>query len=273
MNTKHLATLLIAVSAMAFLSARADEAAPAQPTPAPAQPTPAPAEATGPAPAQPAPAQPAPSPAPAVLPRLPSRGPAWESLPPNEREHVRRMAEIRAVRDKAAKELVDLGRQADARKKKILEENEEAKELNDRIEEIRAEFAAATNALETIYRQDEELGRIAARVEPARRIVENNQEALNKEVAEAMKKRLSEQRAAWEKRNPPPESPEPTPESTGMDPQAFTNLFVRPPRPAAPAGPLPVNPDIKPAAPAGRLPGQPPAAPLKLPSPAAPAAK
>ena len=262
MNTKRIQPLFAALAALALLPARAEE--PKIPAPAP--------EAPAPAPAAEAPA-PAPVPAPAVLPRLPARGPAWESLPPDEREHVRRMAEIRAIRDKAAKDLVDFGKQADERKKKILEENEEAKALNDRIEELRAEFAAATNALETIYRQDEELLKIAERIEPARRIVESNQEALNREVAEAMKKRLSEQRKDWEKKHPAPAQVDPTPESTGMEPQAFSNLFVRPPRPAPPAGPLPVNPDVRQPAPAGRLPGQPPAAPLKLPTPAAPAAK
>ncbi len=237
------------------------------------EPAPAVAQAPALAPAAeksaPAPAPAAPSPV--VLPRVKTGGPTWESLPPDEREHVRRMKEFRALRDKAERELIELGKRADERKKKILEENEEAKALHDRIEELQTEFASATNALETIYRADEELGRIAERIEPARRIVESNQRFMTQEVVESMKKRLAEQQAVLETNRPVIPRPELTPESTGMDPQAFSNLFVRP-RPVRPSGPLPGNPDVKPPSPAGRRPGQPPSAPLNLPSPA-PAAK
>ena len=216
------------------LPAFAQEAAPSAEAPAPS--------AEAPAAAAPA----APAPAPVVLPRVPARGPAWEKLPEDEKVHIRRMAEFRALRDQAEMELRDLAKKAQARKDAICEENEEAKALRDRIAELQAEFADATNKLEAIYREDGELQALADRIEPARRIIETNQRSLNQEVVEAMKKRMAEQREAYDKAHPAPERPVPTPESTGMDPQAFSNLFVRPPRPARPAGPLPVNPDIKP---------------------------
>lgn len=221
------------------LPAFAQEAASAAEAPSAAPAAPAVAAAPAAAPA-------APTPASAILPRVPARGAAWERLPEDEREHVRRMAEFRALRDAAERELLDIGKKAQARKDAICGENEEAKALRDRIAELQTEYADATNRLEAIYREDEELGKLAERVEPARRIVETNQRALNQEVLEAMKKRMAEQRAAYEEAHPAPERPAPTPESTGMDPQAFSNLFVRPPRPPRPAGPLPVNPDIKP---------------------------
>ena len=173
---------------------------------------------------------------------LPS-GPKWDALPPDEREHVRKMAEFRAARDEAERDLLKFDDEAQARKQEILAENEEAKELFDRIVELQAELTAATNALETIYRADEKLQAIADKIVPARKIVEANQYSLNQEVVQAMRARMAKQREALEAEKPAPEPVPETPESLGMEPEAYSNLVVRP---APVVVPGTVNPDIKP---------------------------
>ena len=193
------------------------------------------------APAPSAPAASAARPVPGRL-MLPS-GPKWDALPPDEREHVRKMAEFRAARDEAERDLLKFADEAQARKQEILAENEEAKELFDRIVELQAELTAATNALETIYRADEKLQAIADKIVPARKIVEANQYSLNQEVVQAMRARMAKQREALEAEKPAPEPVPETPESLGMEPEAYSNLVVRP---APVVVPGTVNPDIKP---------------------------
>lgn len=216
---KRFLTLLALLSAPAF----AQDAAPAA------------------APAPSAPAASAARPVPGRL-MLPS-GPKWDALPPDEREHVRKMAEFRAARDEAERDLLKFDDEAQARKQEILAENEEAKELFDRIVELQAELTAATNALETIYRADEKLQAIADKIVPARKIVEANQYSLNQEVVQAMRARMAKQREALEAEKPAPEPVPETPESLGMEPEAYSNLVVRP---APVVVPGTVNPDIKP---------------------------
>ena len=174
--------------------------------------------------AAPAAARRAPAPGRVMLPS----GPKWDAMTPEEREHVRRMAEFKAARDAAEVDLLRLDDEAQARKKAICAENGEAKALHDRMLELMAEFDATTNALETIYRSDETLRGIEAQIAPARRIVEANQESLTKEVVAAMHQRMAKQRAALAAENPPPEPGEETPESLGMTPEAYSNLLNRP---------------------------------------------
>ena len=250
-----LAALLAAFVAVPVL---ADEAAPA-----PAAPAPAPA---------PTAAAPTPAPAPAaVLGRRPApgmlsmpSGSRFDSLSPEEKEHIRRMAEFKTARDAAERDLLRLDDEAQARKEAIRGENEEAKALYDRIQELQAELVAATNALETIYRGDEALKAIADQIEPARKIVEASQNSMNKEVVAAMHKRMAAQRAAYEKDHPAPKPGE-RQKPADMTPEAFSNLMERA-RSAEEAPPAAPNPGFRP--PLG-LPGHPPAAPRK---PAAPPA-
>lgn len=227
----RLPTILAFSLVVLSLPARADEAAPA-PAPAPAAPA---ASATLPAPGRPR--------------------PGFESLPPAEKEHVRKMAEFRKRRDAAERELIALSAETDKRKEAILAENEEARKLHDRIEELKAEFIAATNSLETIYREDGKLSEIAEKIAPLQKVVEESQASLNHEVATAMQLRLSAQRAAWEKGHPAPKPPEEAPADGAEKPAEAA--------PAAPASPIP-------GLPAPRLS---PAAPRVVPAaPAAPAA-
>lgn len=176
-----------------------------------------------------------PAPAPAALPARPApgqlvlpKGPNWEKLPPEEREHIRRMAEFKAARDAAERDILRLDDEAQARKEEILAENEEAKALHDKMLELQAEYTATTNALETIYRADEKLQSIAERLGPARTIVEANQANLTREVVAAMHKRMAKQREEIEAENPAPAPVPETPESLGMTPEAYSNLLNRP---------------------------------------------
>lgn len=194
----------------------------------------------------------APAPAPAAPARpsprslsMPS-GPKFDALPPDEKEHIRRMAEFKAARDAAEMDLLRLDDEAQARKEAILAENEEAKALRDKAEELLAELAATTNALEEIYRADETLRSIADRIKPAKAIVDANQDNLTKEVVAAMHARMARQREAFAKENPPPPVPEETPELLRMTPEAYSNLVNRPVRTFGPGAPLAPNPDIKP---------------------------
>ncbi len=208
---------------------------------------PAPSAAPAPEAAPAAAAKPAlPAPGRVLLPN----GPKWDALPADEKEHIRKMAEFKAARDAAEQELLRLDDEAQARKEAICKENEEAGKLRARISELQAEFAAATNALETIYREDEELRKIADRIEPARKTVEDSQRSLNGEVVSAMHKRMAAQRAAWDKDHPVPATPEERAAAAGMTPEAFSNLMERarsagavPPRAPAPGFPLPPGRD------------------------------
>jgi len=202
---KILAAALAALSLLPLPSrADANEA-----TPAPAR---APEVATSPAPA---PVTGLPATAPSALSALPAPGrvgqrPAsrFEALPEAEKEHIRKMAEFRKKRDAAEREMLSLGEEANKRKEAILAENEEAKNLRDRIEELKAEFAVATNAIETIYREDEKLAAIAAKIGSLQKVVDDSQTSLNHEVSTAMQIRMAAQRAAWEKAHPAPKPPE-----------------------------------------------------------------
>lgn len=205
---KRILPLLALLSAPAF----AQDAVPAATPEEVAAPAPAPAARRAPAPGR-------------VM--LPS-GPKWDALPPEEREHIRRMAEFKAARDAAEVDLLRLDDEAQARKEAILAENEEAKALHERMLELMAEFDATTNALETIYRADETLQGIEAQIAPARQIVDANQDSLTKEIVAAMRQRMAKQRAAFEAENPPAPIPEETPESLGMTPEAYSNLLNRP---------------------------------------------
>ena len=249
MNTIRTILFAPVLAAVCALPSRADEKSAPAPAPAP--------EAASAAPS----AEVAPSAAPAPGRVLLPKGRKWEAMPPEEREHYRRMAEFKAARDSAERDLLRLDGEAQARKEAILEENEEARKLFDRIQELQAEFTEATNALGRIYREDEALGKIAEQIEPARKIVEANQFALNKEVVDAMHKRMAAQRAAYAKEHPEPEVPAPTPESVGMDPVAFTNLYLRRPaeRPAVNTS-LGLPPPELPRLPGPRAPGRAPAA-------------
>ena len=260
----------LAVPALAQETASEKPAAPKQPAAPAAAPATSAETAASEKPAAPAAAPARPAPGRVLLPR----GPKWDALPPEEKEHVRRMAEFKAARDAAEQDLIRLDDRAQARREKILAENEEAKTLHDRIAELKEEYAAATNALETIYRTDEELQAIAAEIEPARKIVEANQHSLNQEVVAAMHKRMAKQREALEAEKPAPAPVEETPESLGMDPEAYSNLVRRVREPVVPGRTPPnwkPNPDLKPPAPAGRRPGERPEKPLALPSPETPA--
>lgn len=243
MNMKRTPTLLAALAAFAFVPARADEpqaAAPAQPAPAPefryAAPPPAKRVSI-------------PKASPEALSRVLPRGPKFDKLPPDEKEHIRKMAEFRIARDNAEKELVELDKAVEVRRAEILAENEEAKKLSERIEELRSEYAAATNALETIFRADEKLAGIDAKIQPARLLVENSQYELNQEVAAAMHKRMAAMRKAYEEANPPP-----VPPAEGGPEEAAPAEDTIPAPPSgivdpkdAPPGTVPgVSPDIKP---------------------------
>lgn len=253
MNTQRISVpLAAALAALAF-------AAPAAETPAPAPvkdvSAPAPAEA----PAAPAPEfrYPAPPPAkrvpipkasPEALSRVMPRGPKFDKLPPDEKEHIRRMAEFRIARDDAEKELLELDKAVEARRAAILAENEDAKKLTERIEALRAEYAAATNELAAIFRADEKLAELDSKIQPARLLVENSQYSLNQEVAAAMHKRMAAMRKAYEEANPPPE---PVPEEEkpaegegGEEPEKAPDAIDPE---DAPPGTVPgVSPDIKP---------------------------
>lgn len=185
-------------------------------------------------------------------------GPRFDALPENEKEHVRRMAGFRAVRDEAAQDLLRLDDEAQARKEEILAENEEAKALHDKMLELLAEFAATTNALEEIYRADEKLRAIDESMKQAKAVVDANQDNLTKEVVASMHTRMARQREALAKETPPPEIPEKALE-------AATNLVTRPavfPNPSAPR----FNPGLM----LPRRPAPVPApAPIPAPAPAA----
>lgn len=232
------------------------------------EPAPAAAPAPGPAPASAPAARPAlPAPGRVLLPH----GPKWDALPADEKEHIRKMAEFKAARDAAEQDLLRLDDEAQARKEEICKENEEAGKLRARIDELQAEFAAATNALEKIYRADEALAKIAGQIEPARKIVEASQDSLNKEVVAAMHKRMAAQRAAWDKDHPVPDTPEARAAAVGMTPEAFSNLMERargaaPAAPRAPAPGLPLPPGRDGPPPGPRAPA--PAAPAPAPAPA-----
>ena len=242
------AALLAAFVAVPVL---ADETAPS-----PAAPAPAAAPAAAPAPA----AVPGRRPAPGML-DMPS-GPRFDSLSPEEKEHIRRMAEFKKARDAAERDLLRLDDEVQARKEAIRGENEEAKALYDRIQELQAEFVAATNALEKIYREDEALKAIVDRIEPARKIVEDSQRSMNKEVVSAMHKRMAAQREAYEKDHPAPATPEARAAAAGMTVEDFTNLMERARPAGAPVSPIPSAPQHL-----GRLPGL-PGAPKPPPAPA-----
>lgn len=209
----------------------------------------APAFAQDAAPAAEAPAAPA-APAAAAAPARPAPGsivmpggPRFDALPENEKEHVRRMAGFRAVRDDAERELLKLDDEAQARKEEILAENEEAKALHDKMLELLAELAATTNALEDIYRADEKLRAIDEGMKQAKAVVDANQDNLTKEVVASMHARMARQREALEKETPPPEIPQKALE-------AATNLVTRPavfPNPAAPRFDTFVKPPRRPA--------------------------
>ena len=177
---KHHCILPAVIAAFAAAPAFADEA-----------------PAGAPAPAAPAavPAAPA-SPKPAVLPRVMPHGPKFESLSPEEKEHVRKMAEFRAARDEAERDVLRLRREIEARRAEILEENEEAKSLFEDAEKLLADYVTKTNALQTILEKDERIAALFEEMEPAKTIVEANQFALNREVAAAMQKRMAKQREA-----------------------------------------------------------------------------
>ncbi len=218
----------------------------------------------------PSPAAPAAAPAPAAVPgRRPApgmldmpSGPRFDSLSPEEKEHIRRMAEFKKARDAAERDLLRLDDEVQARKEAIRGENEEAKALYDRIQELQAEFVAATNALEKIYREDEALKAIVDRIEPARKIVEDSQRSMNKEVVAAMHKRMAAQREAYEKDHPAPATPEARAAAAGMTVEDFTNLMERARPAGAPVSPIPSAPQHL-----GRLPGL-PGAPKPPPAPA-----
>lgn len=225
------------------------------------EPAPAAAPAPGPAPASAPAAKPAlPAPGRVLLPH----GPKWDALPAEEKEHIRKMAEFKAARDEAEQELLRLDDEAQDRKDAICKENEEAGKLRARIAELQEEFAAATNALEKIYREDEALKAIADRIEPARKAVEASQKSLNREVVAAMHKRMAAQRAAWDKDHPAPTTPEEQAAAAGMTPEAFSNLMerARTAAPAAPRSPIPGLP-----LPPGRT-DAPPVRPAPAPAPA-----
>lgn len=159
----------------------------------------APAFAQGPAsgaeslPAVPPPPPPGERAAP-VLPRLPPAGPRFDSLSPVEREHVRRMAEIRAARDAAEQDIIRLRQKVEDRRSAILAENEEAKTLFEDAQRLFAEYASKTNALQAILEADETIAGLFEEMKPAKALVESNQRSLNAEVVAAMQRRMREQR-------------------------------------------------------------------------------
>ena len=161
----------------------------------------APAFAQGPAAGgESAPAAPDPAPAPEgrapVLPRIMPSGPKFDALSPADREHVRRMAEIRAARDAAEQEILRLRQKAEERREAILAENEEAKALSEDAQRLLAEYASKTNALQAILDKDEALSGLFREMQPAKALVESNQRSLNAEAAAAMQRRMREQREA-----------------------------------------------------------------------------
>lgn len=249
---KHTSILLAAALAVLVLSsvpaARADEA-PAAPAPA-ATPAPAPAAAS-------AAPEAAPLPGRAVRPG----GSSFDSLPEAEKEHIRKMAGFRSARDEAERDLLRLRDEAAKRKEAILAENEEAKTLYDRIRELETEFAAATNALETIYREDEALAGMVAKAEELQKAVDAAQTSLNHEVATAMQIRMAAQRAAYEKAHPAPPP---------LDGAAATNQPVRSAAPLRPnRAPGPGTPFPRPFVPGAPAPAPAaPAAPAPAPAPA-----
>lgn len=257
MNTKYLQTLFAAVTALAIfpaLPARAEEPQPGAPAP----------EATATQPARTALPPPArrvalPKANPDALARVMPRGPKFDKLPPDEKEHIRKMAEFRIARDEAEKELLELDKAVDVRRAEILAENEDAKALSEKIAALQAEFDEATNALEKIYRADEKLVALAEKIEPARLIVENSQYELNQEVAAAMQKRMAAMRKAYEEANPPPPPPQDEEKPAEDAPSAPPPDVIDPKD--APPGTIPgVSPDVKPPLdPAKRL--APPAKP------------
>jgi hypothetical protein len=184
----------------------------------------------------------------------------FESLSPEEQAHIRRMAGFRKSRDEAERELLRVAEKADKRKEDILAENEEAMALHKRIQELQAEFATATNALETIYRADETLAGLVKEAATLQKAVDSSQASLNQEVSAAMQIRMNAQRAAYEKAHPAP---------APLEGAALTNLPVRSSAPSF-HGRTSVS---GPAIPKPFVPGAPvaPAAPA-APSPAAPAA-
>ena len=145
-----------------------------------------------------APAAPDPAPAPEgrapVLPRIMPSGPKFDALSPADREHVRRMAEIRAARDAAEQEILRLRQKAEERREAILAENEEAKALSEDAQRLLAEYAAKTNALQAILDKDEALSGLFREMQPAKALVESNQRSLNAEAVAAMQRRMREQR-------------------------------------------------------------------------------
>ncbi|MBR1836452.1 MAG: hypothetical protein IJ783_04120 [Kiritimatiellae bacterium] len=114
-------------------------------------------------------------------------------VPPEIREHVKRMDSFRSSRDSSLAKVRELERKAEERRSAIREENPEAKALYDRIAEITAELEAATNSLAAIYGADEELAAILAGVGEAAESAENNQRELNEEIARAVRARQSVQ--------------------------------------------------------------------------------
>lgn len=157
----------------------------------------APAFAQGPAAGgESAPAAPAPEGRAPVLPRIMPSGPKFDALSPADREHVRRMAEIRAARDAAEQEILRLRQKAEERREAILAENEEAKALFEDAQRLLAEYAAKTNALQAILDKDEALSGLFREMQPAKALVESNQRSLNAEAVAAMQRRMREQREA-----------------------------------------------------------------------------
>lgn len=178
-----------------------------------------------------------------------------------------KMAEHRKARDAAERELFRLGEEANKRKAAILEEREEAGKLRARIDELKAEYIAATNALEAIFREDEELSAIAGKIGPLQKTVEESQVSLNREVATAMQIRMAAQRAAWEKANPAPKPPEESAPAEGAEnpapvpSKAPVPATARVPEPWKVPAPAPV-PEAAPAS-----------TPAPAPAPTAPAAE
>lgn len=135
-----------------------------------------------------------------VLPRVMPSGAKFESLSPAEREHVRRMAEFRAARDAAERDIFRLRQEVEERRASLLEENEEAKTLFDDAKRLFEEYSAKTNALQAILENDETISGLFKEMEPLEAMIKSNQRALNAETVSAMKRRMEEQRKEREAR-------------------------------------------------------------------------
>ncbi len=176
---------------------------------------------------------------------------------------------LRVSRDSAQTRALELNGKADARRKAIVEENDEAKALSEKAEALRAELATVTNALEAIFAADAELSSCVSGAADARKEAMARQRELQEAVARqvrARQRRPAPPAARPGEQNPDGESASGDgsgasfrlPPDLKPHPRARPSRFVPPIRPDAPAPDGASRPGEPSASGGASRPGEPP---------------